>query len=71
MGGIGSAVIEFMADNGYNSKVKRLGIPDAYIEHGEPHELWKECGFDEESILNEIIEISKKEGKKLKKKLAS
>jgi len=71
MGGIGSAVIEFMADNGYNSKVKRLGIPDAYIEHGEPHELWKDCGFDEESILNEIIEISKKEGKKLKKKLAS
>jgi 1-deoxy-D-xylulose-5-phosphate synthase len=71
MGGIGSAVIEFMADNGYHSKVKRLGIPDAYIEHGEPHELWKDCGFDEESILNEIIEISKKEGKKLKKKLAS
>jgi 1-deoxy-D-xylulose-5-phosphate synthase len=71
MGGIGSAIIEFMADNGYTASVKRLGIPDAYIEHGEPHELWKECGFDEESILNEIIEISKKEKKKLKKKLAS
>ncbi len=71
MGGIGSAIIEFMSDNGYSASVKRLGIPDAYIEHGEPHELWKECGFDEESILNEIIEISKKEKKKLKKKLAS
>jgi 1-deoxy-D-xylulose-5-phosphate synthase len=71
MGGIGSAVIEFMSDNEYTVSVKRLGIPDAYIEHGEPHELWKECGFDEESILNEIIEISKKERKKLKKKLAS
>jgi 1-deoxy-D-xylulose-5-phosphate synthase len=36
IGGVGSAVIEFMSDHGYNAQVKRLGIPDEYIEHGEP-----------------------------------
>ncbi len=49
-GGVGSAIIEFMTDNGYSSKVKRLGIPDNFIEHGKPIELHKECGYDPESI---------------------
>jgi len=68
VGGIGSAVLEFMSDNNYSAQVKRLGIPDAYIEHGEPTELWKECGFDENSIFENILEISQSEKKKLKKK---
>lgn len=50
VGGLGSAVIEFMADHGYSAEVKRLGIPDKWIEHGEQPELWKECGFDAEAI---------------------
>jgi 1-deoxy-D-xylulose-5-phosphate synthase len=50
-GGFGSAVLEFMADNGFRAEVKRLGIPDAFIEHGEPHELWAECGYDTASII--------------------
>ena len=49
-GGFGSAVIEFMVDNNYHATVKRLGIPDEFIEHGEPNELWAECGYDAESI---------------------
>ena len=49
-GGVGSAVLEFMADHELNAIVKRLGIPDQYIEHGEQPELWKECGFDAEAI---------------------
>ena len=49
-GGFGSAVLEFMADNGYNAKTKRLGIPDKIIEHGEPAQLYKECGYDPEGI---------------------
>jgi 1-deoxy-D-xylulose-5-phosphate synthase len=57
MGGMGSAVIEFMADNNYNAQVKRLGIPDSYIEHGEPSELWAECGFDKNGILKTIHEL--------------
>ena len=38
-GGFGSAVIEFMSDNGYNSEVRRLGIPDYFVEHGTQEEL--------------------------------
>lgn len=50
MGGFGSAVIEWMMDHGYQAQVKRLGIPDDIIEHGEQHELHRECGFDPEGI---------------------
>ena len=50
-GGFGSAILEFMADNGFSAEVKRLGIPDAFIEHGEPQELWSECGYDTASII--------------------
>ena len=58
-GGFGSAVLEFMADNGYSAQVKRLGIPDRYIEHGTQPELWKECGYDEEGIFNEAFSLVK------------
>jgi 1-deoxy-D-xylulose-5-phosphate synthase len=49
-GGVGSAVLEFMADQNYSAQVKRLGIPDEYIEHGEQPELWAECGYDANAI---------------------
>lgn len=49
-GGIGSAIVEFMVDNNYKTQVKRLGIPDAVIEHGEQTELWEECGYDTKAI---------------------
>lgn len=54
MGGFGSAVIEFMADNNYHAEVTRLGIPDQYINHGTQKELWEECGFDTNGILTTI-----------------
>jgi 1-deoxy-D-xylulose-5-phosphate synthase len=50
-GGVGSAVLEFMADHGYNARIKRLGIPDQIIEHGEPHQLHALCGFDKKGIV--------------------
>ena len=53
-GGMGSAVIEFMADNEYQAQVKRLGIPDQFIEHGEQRELYAECGFDVAAISNAV-----------------
>ncbi|MCE7068200.1 1-deoxy-D-xylulose-5-phosphate synthase [Dyadobacter sp. CY326] len=56
-GGFGSAVIEFMSDNGYSSIVKRLGIPDTIIEHGEPNELYRECGIDTQGIVKTIHEF--------------
>lgn len=51
VGGFGSAVIEFMCDNDYTSQVKRLGIPDEFIEHGTQEDQYKECGFDPDSII--------------------
>ncbi len=54
MGGFGSAVLEFMADNGYSVAVKRLGIPDKVIEHGEQPELHHECGYDADAIAHEV-----------------
>ena len=57
VGGMGSAVIEFMADNNYSAQVKLLGIPDKYIEHGEQAELHLECGYDISSIVNTVIEM--------------
>jgi 1-deoxy-D-xylulose-5-phosphate synthase len=57
-GGFGSAVIEFMCDNGYSAEVKRLGIPDRFVEQGTQEELYKECGFDTECIMRTIKEIT-------------
>jgi len=51
MGGFGSAVVEFMADQGYSSQIIRLGIPDEYIHHGTQEELWADCGFDKIAII--------------------
>jgi 1-deoxy-D-xylulose-5-phosphate synthase len=56
-GGLGSAVIEFMCDNGYRARIKRLGIPDYFVEQGTQEELIRECGFDVESIVKTIREL--------------
>jgi 1-deoxy-D-xylulose-5-phosphate synthase len=62
-GGFGSAVIEFMADNGYNAEVRRLGIPDYFVEQGTQEELYRECGYDKEGIEIAIREILIRKGK--------
>lgn len=54
-GGMGSAVLEFMADNGYTPKVQRIGVPDRFVEHGTVQELYALCGMDEESIYKQLI----------------
>lgn len=53
-GGMGSAVLEFMADNNYTPHVARIGVPDAFIEHGTVQELYRLCGMDEEGIYQSI-----------------
>jgi 1-deoxy-D-xylulose-5-phosphate synthase len=58
-GGLGSAVMEFMCDNGYNAEIKRLGIPDYFVEQGTQEELIRECGFDAESIEKAIRDMIK------------
>ncbi|HJC92639.1 MAG TPA: 1-deoxy-D-xylulose-5-phosphate synthase [Candidatus Phocaeicola excrementigallinarum] len=56
-GGMGSAVLEFMSDNGYHPVVRRLGIPDRFIQHGAVPELQAICGIDETNIYNTIIQL--------------
>jgi 1-deoxy-D-xylulose-5-phosphate synthase len=63
MGGMGSAVVEFAADNGYQARIKRLGIPDEIIEHGSQDELYAECGYDSRSIVETAIAMHEKSGK--------
>jgi 1-deoxy-D-xylulose-5-phosphate synthase len=58
-GGFGSAVLEFMAEHGYSAKVKLLGIPDKFIEHGSQEDLYRQCGIDKEGLCHAITDILK------------
>lgn len=53
-GGMGSAVLEFLADHGYSPQVVRIGVPDTFIEHGSLKELHRLCEMDEEGIFNQL-----------------
>lgn len=55
MGGFGAAVIEALTDMNIMAKVKRLGIPDRFIEHGTPAKLRELVGLD----CNAIVEAAK------------
>jgi len=57
-GGMGSAVLEFMADHHYQAHVIRLGIPDRFIEHGEQNQLWEECGYDATHIIAALKQLT-------------
>lgn len=58
-GGAGSAIMEFMSDNGYDGiTIKRIGINDCFVQHGTVDELYKICGLDEESIYSSIIKLA-------------
>lgn len=51
LGGMGSAILEFMAQHNYTATVKILGIPDRIVEHGSQKELHRECNYDTEAIM--------------------
>ena len=56
-GGFGSAVLEFMADHNYQCSVRRLGLPDEIIEHGEQIELHDECGIGPKGIEEAVVKM--------------
>lgn len=64
MGGFGSAVLEFMADNNYSATVKRLGIPDQFIEHGTQKELYTECFYNDSAIIKTVKSLVQKQSNK-------
>ena len=55
-GGMGSAVLEWMSDHGYQPRITRLGLPDHFVEHGTVSELRQLVGLDNESIRRSIVE---------------
>jgi 1-deoxy-D-xylulose-5-phosphate synthase len=63
-GGFGSALLEFLADEGISDiRVKRLGVPDRFIPHGTQEELRKVCGFDKDAITQATLQMVRR-GKK-------
>jgi 1-deoxy-D-xylulose-5-phosphate synthase len=57
-GGFGSTVLEFMTRNHYNAHITMLGIPDDFIPHGKPEQLYALCGFDADGIVKAVLEIT-------------
>ena len=53
-GGMGSAVLEWMSDNGYKPMILRMGLPDRFVEHGTIDELRRVCGMDNDALREEI-----------------
>ncbi|MBP1664559.1 MAG: 1-deoxy-D-xylulose-5-phosphate synthase, partial [Bacteroidetes bacterium] len=63
-GGFGSAVLEFFAENKYSVELTRLGIPDCFIEHGTPEELYDKIGLSAEGIQRSIETVLKEKTEK-------
>ena len=53
-GGVGSAVADWLLDNGYSPRITRLGIDDEFVEHGTVAQLKHLCGYDTEGILRAL-----------------
>ena len=53
-GGLGTAVMEWMSDHGYQPRIVRMGLPDAFVEHGKVEELRRIVGLDKESIKKQL-----------------
>ena len=56
-GGVGESVVAMLVSKGFAPKVVNLGIEDRFVEHGKPAELYAECGYDEDAVLNAINNI--------------
>ncbi len=66
-GGFGSALVEFLADDGIAGvDVKRLGVPDRFIPHGTQDELKKICGFDKDAIAQAALQMMRRGKKKIR-----
>ena len=63
IGGFGSTVLEFIAQHNYYAEVKMLGIPDRLVEHGSLKELYRECNYDAQAIVETVREMLKEKVK--------
>lgn len=62
-GGVGSALLEFISDQGLSTTVSRIGLPDRFVTHGDRKSLLREVGLDAESIMKEARKIFKSAAK--------
>ena len=56
-GGLGSVVTDWLNDNGFNVRVHRLGLPDAFVTQGTVPQLYDLCGIDKPSIKNKLKQM--------------
>jgi 1-deoxy-D-xylulose-5-phosphate synthase len=67
VGGFASAILEFLAEEGIDGvQLKRLGVPDRFIEHGTQDELRKICGFDKDAIVQAALHMVTRAGRKMR-----
>ena len=59
-GGLGSAVLEWMADHGYTPRVIRLGVRDQFVEHGSTKELYHMLKLDKEGLCELLLQVPEK-----------
>ena len=59
-GGLGSAVLEWMADQGYTPRVVRLGVRDQFVEHGSTQELYHLLNLDKEGLCESLLRVLEK-----------
>jgi 1-deoxy-D-xylulose-5-phosphate synthase len=65
VGGFGSALLEFMAEEGITGvEVRRLGVPDRFVTHGTQDELRKLCGFDKDAIAQSALQMIRRSKRK-------
>ena len=57
-GGLGTAVMEFMMEHGFTPTIKRLGLPDRFIEHGSTPQLLHLCHIDEDAVISALRELT-------------
>ncbi|KHE69701.1 1-deoxy-D-xylulose-5-phosphate synthase, partial [Halobacillus sp. BBL2006] len=56
-GGFGSSVLEFAEEQGYSPWIRRMGVPDRFIEHGSVKSLWEEIGLTPDNIIRNLKEM--------------
>ena len=59
-GGLGSAVLEWMADHGYTPRIVRLGVKDQFVEHGSTKELYHMLKLDKEGLCESLLQVLEK-----------
>ena len=56
-GGFGDGVSSFLLENGFKGKLKRLGLPDSYVQHGSRSQILSHLSLDDSGIKSKVLEL--------------